>query len=137
MDEPNIRIRRPIAELQAGSSDEIAEYTEVLKSTVYDRIAKLEGDDIVTIDLPDVGLEILGPEIAGITEYSHSTKSGITMRSERNLPTSKGQIERLSHGGRRDHPWGFQFVGETNKYEPGPLHDFELEAVVKTTMDGK
>lgn len=161
MDQRDIRILQAIAELGSGSPDEIAEHTDIPKSTVHYRLTKLKEADVVTNDLFDIDLEKLGLDITVITEViaeydeQYHKKVGekladiegvnqvyftmgdtdfivISHLSDREMVHRLvSEYERIDEVVRTSS----QFVIETVKDEPSPLNDFELETLLEQTHE--
>lgn len=68
MDERDVRILLAISELETGSSERIAEATDIPKSTVHYRLQNLKERGVIRNDLFDLDMEQIGLEIVVISE---------------------------------------------------------------------
>lgn len=159
MDERDIRILQAIAQLGTGSPDELADYTDIPKSTVHYRLTKLKEAGVVTNDLFDIDLEKLGLDITVVTEVIAEYDE----QYHKQVGTKLGEIEGvnqvyftmgdtdfivISHLSDREMVHRLvsdyeridevvrtssRFVIETVKDEPHPLNDFESETLLEQT----
>ncbi|NUB93902.1 Lrp/AsnC family transcriptional regulator [Haloterrigena sp. SYSU A558-1] len=161
MDERNVRILQAVAELGTGSPDEIAEYTDIPKSTVHYRLSKLKEDGVVTNDLLDVDLEQLGLDITVVTEvtaeYDEQYHEEVgekladiegvnqvyfTMGDTDFIVISHLSDRKMVHRLISDYEsidevvrTSSQFVVETVKNESYPLNDFEFDTLIEAVDD--
>ena len=76
IDEKSIRILSAIAKHKTGSPDEVAEITDIPKSTVHYRIQQLKEKGVIKNDLLDVDLEKAGLSITLISEVRAEFEKG-------------------------------------------------------------
>ena len=76
IDEKSIRILSAIAKHKTGSPDEVAEITDIPKSTVHYRIQQLKEKGVIKNDLFDVDLEKAGLSITLISEVRAEFEKG-------------------------------------------------------------
>lgn len=160
MDERDIRILQAIAQLGTGSPDEIADHTDIPKSTVHYRLTKLKEAGVVTNDLFDIDLEQLGLDITVVTEVIAEYDEQYHKQVGKKLGEIEGvnqvyftmgdtdfivishlsdreMVHRLvSNYERIDEVvrTSSRFVIETVKDEPNPLNDFESETLLEQTQ---
>lgn len=161
MDERDIRILEAIAQLGTGSPDEIADHTEIPKSTVHYRLTKLKDAGVVTNDLFDIDLEKLGLDITVVTEviaeydeqyHKHVGKKLGDIEGVNQVYFTMGDTDFIviSHLSGREMVHRLvndyeridevvrtssRFVIETVKDEPNPLNDFESETLLEQTQE--
>ncbi|MDJ1434527.1 Lrp/AsnC family transcriptional regulator [Halostagnicola sp. A-GB9-2] len=161
MDQRDIRILQAIAQLGSGSPDEIADHTDIPKSTVHYRLTKLKEADVVTNDLFDIDLEKLGLDITVVTEVIAEYDEQYHKQVGNKLADIEGvnqvyftmgdtDFVVISHLSDREMVnrlisdyeridevvrTSSQFVVETVKDEPNPLNDFELETLLEQTHE--
>lgn len=161
MDERDIRILQTIAHLGTGSPDEIADHTEIPKSTVHYRLTKLKEAGVVTNDLFDIDLEKLGLDITVVTEVIAEYDEQYHKQVGKKLGDIEGvnqvyftmgdtdfivishlsdreMVHRLVNDYERIDEvvrTSSQFVIETIKDEPNPLNDFESETLLEQAQE--
>ncbi|AHG02324.1 transcriptional regulator (plasmid) [Halostagnicola larsenii XH-48] len=161
MDERDIRILQAIAQLGTGSPDEIADHTEIPKSTVHYRLTKLNDAGVVTNDLFDIDLEKLGLDITVVTEVIAEYDDQYHKQVGKKLGEIEGVNQVyftmgdtdfivISHLSNREmvhrlisdyeridevKRTSSRFVIETMKNEPNPLNDFESETLLEEARE--
>lgn len=157
MDRKDIRILAAIEKLGTGSAEEIAEETNIPKSTVHYRIDSLREKEVITNDLFDIDLEKLGLSLTVITEVWASYDQGYHDEVGQKLSDVNGvnqvyftmgdtDFVVISHLANRNmveyiveqfeaieeiERTSSKFAIKTIKDESRPLNDFELDTLLK------
>ncbi|MFB6155357.1 MAG: Lrp/AsnC family transcriptional regulator [Haloferacaceae archaeon] len=68
MDERDIRILKAIADLETGSPEQLHEETDIPVSTIHYRLNNLREAGVITNDLYDIDLSVVGLDVTVIVE---------------------------------------------------------------------